>query len=568
MNDDLDASGTHAVARVKRVSAAAWVWLIPLGAIALVAYLAYTYWLNRGPLVTVTFQTADGLSAQRTPVKYRAVRLGIVETVTLAEDRSKVVAEIRMDERARSMLTDETRFWVVRPRLSGDLSTVTTGLKALVSGAYVAMDPGTEKGRGTPKKHFEGLPQPPNVRSDQPGTAYYLTANSLGSLGTGSPLFFRDIKVGRVLSYELLQSGDRVRVRAFVEAPYDAYIVDGTRFWKSSGVQVKTGAEGLEVEFESLRSLIGGGIAFRSPPQLRGAPPAAAETTFQLHEDQSTAELTFYDESIPYVTYFKTSVQGLTEGSDVLMYGEKLGSVTEVALALDPNPDREGEFAARVAFVVQPGRVLSGSDREGLRPTGIRSLSGKHLEVALETNSFLTGQKILSLNYVSSDSEGEWDKEGDALVLPGSGAGLGDLPSSMAAIAHQIESIPFERIGRNLDEVLVTVKDTVGSAELKRAIVSLDAALSEARTLIREARNGMRPAFERLPRIAEKLESAVEQAEGVVGREGYGPDSTLHRNVERMTDNVAEAARSIRLLADYLSRHPEGLISGRREDSP
>ncbi len=568
MNADSNTSGSDAVARVKRVSAAAWIWIIPLGAVLLVVYLAYTYWLSRGPLVTVTFQTADGLSAQKTPVKYRAVQLGIVETVTLAEDRSKVVAEIRMDERARSMLTEETRFWVVRPTLSGDLSTVTTGLKALVSGAYVAMDPGTKKGHGKPKKHFEGLPQPPNVRSDQPGTAYYLTANSLGSLGTGSPLFFWDIKVGRVLSYELLESGDRVRVRAFVEAPYDEYIVEGTRFWRSSGVQLTTGADGLEVEFESLRSLIGGGIAFRAPPKLRGAPRAAAETTFALHEDQSTAELAFYDESIPYVTYFKTSVQGLAEGSDVRMYGEKLGAVTSVALALDPSPDREGEFAVRVAFVVQPGRVLSGGEREGLRAGGIRSLSGRHLEVALETSNFLTGQKILSLRYASSDPERTWDEEGEALVLPGSGAGLGDLPSSMASIAQQIESIPFERIGRNLNEVLVTVNDTVGGPELKRTIVSLDAAMSEARALLREARKGMRPAFERLPKIAEKLESAVEQAEGVVGRQGYGPDSTLHRNLERMTDNVAEAARSIRILSDYLSRHPEGLISGRREDSP
>jgi paraquat-inducible protein B len=138
----------------------------------------------------------------------------------------------------------------------------------------------------------------------------------------------------------------------------------------------------------------------------------------------------------------------------------------------------------------------------------------------------------------------------------------------MASIASQIESIPFERIGRNLDQTLTTVKKTVGSPELRGAIVSLDQALSEARALIQEARSGMRPAFERLPRIAEKLEEAVEQAEGAVGEHGYGPNSTVHRNMERMTNNVAEAARSIRLLADYLSRHPEGLISGRKEASP
>lgn len=567
MSDAPTGQSQRPSARIKRLTSMSWVWLIPLSALCLVAYLAYSYWSSRGPLITVTFDTAEGLSAQQTPVKFKAVRLGIVDSVTLNEDRSKVIAKIRMDERAEPMLTEETRFWVVRPRISGDLSALTTGLKALVSGAYVAIDPGNKKGSGKPKKHFEGLAQPPNVRSDQPGTAYYLVSDSLGSLSTGSPVYYRDVNVGKVLGHELLRDGEGVQVRIFVEAPYDERIGKTTRFWKSSGLHLRTGAEGLEIEVESLRSLLGGSIAFQTPPNGRNAERALAESTFELYEDRPTAELTFYDENIPYVTYFNGSAQGLTIGSDVLMYGRKLGAVTEVALARDPRPGHEGEFSVRVAFVVQPGRALPESDFEAFRPRGVRALRDKHLEVGLQTSSFLTGQKILALQYVNEPQE-IFEREGEALVIPGHSQGLGDLPSSMASIASQIESIPFESIGRNLDETLIAARQTVGSPELKRAIVSLDEVLKEARVLIEEARGGLKPALERLPRIAQQLESAVEQANVALGRQGYGPDSTVQRNMERMTDNIAEAARSIRLLADHLHRQPEDLIRGREGEKP
>ena len=86
--------------------------------------------------------------------------------------------------------------------------------------------------------------------------------------------------------------------------------------------------------------------------------------------------------------------------------------------------------------------------------------------------------------------------------------------------------------------------------------------------LAREAKTDLGPALARLPRISEKLESAVDQAQAAFGQSGYGSDSKTQRSLERMMSQVGDAARSIRLLADYLNRHPESLVSGRKENEP
>jgi len=156
-------------AKVHRHFGFSWIWLLPIGALILVGYLAYTLFSERGPVISITFKTADGLTARQTQVKYKAVTLGTVESIALSDDRSHVIASVRMNHQASNMLSSSARFWVVRPRFNGGLSALSTGLETLVSGAYVALDPGAKP--GTPESHFTGLEEPPSVRSDEPGTA-------------------------------------------------------------------------------------------------------------------------------------------------------------------------------------------------------------------------------------------------------------------------------------------------------------------------------------------------------------------------------------------------------------
>ncbi len=553
-------------ARVRPRLRYSWIWLTPLIALVLVGYLIYSFAAERGPVISITFEKAEGLTEQQTQVKYKAVTLGTVEDIQLSPDLSHVVVKVRMTGRAKSMLTADTRFWVVRPRLGSGLRGFQAGLETLVSGAYVAIEPGSSEGELVTE--FEGLEEPPSVRSDEPGTVYFLEAESLGGLAAGAPIFCRDVEVGRVLGYELANAREEdVKLRIFVRAPYDTWVAPETRFWNASGVHLGTSADGLELGLQSVQSLFSGSIAFRTRSGGEGSPPSPAESTFRLYPNQDMAESSQYHLIIPYVSYFQSSIRGLAEGSEVHMFGRRLGSVTSVELVSDPRPEHTGDMAARVAYVLQPERALVDRDRSALFGPGMRALVENQLRVVLETSSFLTGQKVLSLTYVPGAAPASVTSEGEAQVLPSDTQGIEELTASVTDIAKNINRIPFREIGENLNRTLASVERAVGGPELESAIVSLDATLKEVRGLAQTAQAGLEPALRRLPAISERLEHAVAQADAAFGSGGFGMNSTAQRNLERMMDQIADAARSIRLLADYLNRHPEAVLSGRKDES-
>lgn len=539
-----------------------WIWLLPLAALALVGYLFHGLAKEHGPVISITFESADGLTAQQTQVRYKAVTLGVVQDIELSDDLSHVVVEVRMSEQAKGMLNDKTRFWVARPRFSGGLSGLQTGLETLVSGAYVAMDPGP-KG-GNLQTHFKGLEKPPSVRRDQPGSVYFLQAKTIGGIGEGAPIYYRDVNVGEVLSYELSET--EVRLRVFVQAPYDQQVSKDTRFWNSSGVSIDTGASGLHVEIQSVKSLFAGGITFRNPPHMAKAPRAAAEATFPLYPNEAQAQSGFFGRSVPYVSYFLSSVRGLSEGSEVHMFGKAVGMVTDVELVREPRAGHKQRLVVRVAYSLQPERALRPADRAALEGEGMRSLLRDNLRVVLRTSSLLTGQKELSLEYVPGAAATTESQEGDAWVLPSDSDDLQDIGATVAQIAGKLNRIPFEEMGQNANQILASVQQATASPKLEHALASLDGALQDAGALARQARKDLGPALARLPAISEKLEKAVDSASSALGESGYGEDSTVQRQMERTMTQIADAARSIRLLADYLNRHPEALISGRRGD--
>ena len=180
--------------------------------------------------MTVSFTSGDDIVAGQTQVKYKAVALGTVESVDLSNDNSQVVVRVRMNNVGARFLTSHARFWVVRPNLTAsDLS----GLSTLVSGAYIAVDPGLTGGEH--QDQFTGLEGPPGVRSDQPGQTYQLRTASIGTLAAGSPVFYRDVIVGEVLGYDIGNGLGPVTVNIFVRAPFDHLVRPQSHFWQSSG---------------------------------------------------------------------------------------------------------------------------------------------------------------------------------------------------------------------------------------------------------------------------------------------------------------------------------------------
>jgi paraquat-inducible protein B len=549
-------------ARVKQRASISPIWLVPLAAAGIALYLAVHAFLSRGPLITITFKTADGLTGHQTEVRYKAVKLGTVDEITLSKDMTHVVVRVRMDARAKPFLTDHARFWVVRPRLSGGgLAGLQTGLETLVSGAYLAVDPGPPHGH--PSASFQGLEEPPNVRSDEPGRVFRLRSARLGALGSGAPVFHRDVKVGEVLSYDSGVAEGPVTIRVFVRAPFDSLVHDGTHFWNTSGLSLDMGPSGLHLEFRSLQSVLSGGIAFETPAAAVSGPVSNDTKVFELYDNQAAAEADFF-ERVPCVTYVDSSLSGLAVGAPVQLHGVQMGIVTGERLVLDD----AGHIVARVTFDMQPSRAIE--DRQRDVPDLAKFILSRGMHVEVSSTNFVTGQKVLALEYAGDGKTIELATEDGALVVPGqAGGGLNDMTSSLGAIAAKLNQIPFEDIGKNVDRTLRSVNDIVSGPKLQSALSELSVTLAEVRRLAHDADAGLGPVMARLPQVADQMQQAAQKLNAALGESGYGQSSDFQHNMAELVAQARDAARSIRLFVDYLDRHPEALIRGRSDkDTP
>ena len=317
---------------VKKRRGISLVWLIPLVAGAIAIWLAYTTLQEKGPKITVMFDNAEGLEAGKTRVKYRNVEVGLVDKVALSEDLSHIVVTANLDKTMETHMKEGTRFWIVRPRVGfGGVS----GLGTLLSGAYVEFDPG----EGQPAHDFVGLAEPPPITSQVPGTEFVLSTDRRGGIGRGAPVYYRGIRVGQVLGYDLAEDSQGLIVKVFVDAPNDQLVRPSSRFWNASGIDVSLGTDGVDVSIESLEALLTGGIAFDTPDIDQPGEVAAADTVFPLFASLHAVTEAGFTQRIPYLVHFDGSVRGLRAGAPVEFRGIRVGTVTDVRLEIDPAQD-------------------------------------------------------------------------------------------------------------------------------------------------------------------------------------------------------------------------------------
>ena len=538
------------------------IWIIPVISVLIAGFLTWKSFANNGPEITVMFDTADGLTSGQTQVKNKAVVLGTVQGISLTDDLRHVNVRIRMNAGSSPMLTDRARFWVVRPRING---ASITGLETLMSGAYIAFDPGPdgdEANKGHRKTEFRGLEAPPGVRSDQPGRTYTLITPTIGSIGQGAPVFFRDVDVGEVLGYTMPPGGrGPILIQLFVREPYDHYLYPDTRFWNVSGVQVGFGAGGLKVQMQSLQALFSGGVAFGMPRDKDGTPheEAPADTVFKLYDSQADAESAGYHERVPLATYVTSSVKGLAPGSQVTMFGIQIGSVTSVKLDLD---QKAGHPRVRIGMQIQPERVLAASEiRHGALTDMFRTLVSNGLRASTDSASLLTGESMISLNFVKNPPPATTSMEGQTLVIPSQAGGMSGIMDSLSTVASRLSAMPFEQIGVNANNLLANADKTLTSPEVKQSLASLKESLKNLQAMSAQLRSGVAPLMQRLPEMTNQLDQTLQNANHLLA--GYGGNSDFHRNLQAMVIQLGQTARSLRFLSEFLTNHPTALISGR-----
>ena len=548
-------------ARGRRVS---WIWAIPVVTALIGIWLAWDTLSRRGPLIAISFQTAEGMQAGQSHVRHKDVDMGLVEGVALSPDLQRVIVTVRMNRAAQPLLTDTARFWVVKPRFfAGSIS----GLETLLSGAYIELLPGAPHGR--PTRDFTGLEDPPVLQSDEIGTPFLLHAPRIGSISLGSPVFYRDLTVGQVLGWDLADMADSVTIHAFVRAPFDRYVHDGSHFWNASGATLQLGPKGVELQLESVRALVLGGVTFDAPPSVRDTPVSAANHNFALYDDHDAAEHASFTERIEFIAYFAGSAAGLVPGALVTLRGLQIGEVSSVDLWYDKTADR---VVVAVRFDVEPQRITQlqlpgGTDLLG----ALRILVHRGLRASLGTSNLLTGQKEVALVMQHDAPAADMSTDGSLLVLPTTETGgLAELAQTASVIMTKLNTLPFQQIGQNLNEMLSGASKWANDQQLRQAVATLQTTLAAVQDLVRQMDTGVQPVLQKLPKLAQGLDEAVQRTNKLLGSvdSGYGDSSRFNRDLDRLMLQLADTARSVRVMADLLARHPEALIRGRTDQGP
>ncbi len=508
------------------------IWVVPLVALAIGGWLAFKAITTQGPTITITFKTAEGLEAGKTKVKYKDVDIGQVENIELLEDLSGVVLNVKMDKGATSYLTDKTRFWIVRARVAaGQVS----GLGTLFSGAYIGIDP-IKKGK--PTKKFTGLETPPVVTTEAPGRMFFLKADKMGSLDVGAPVYYRGIKVGQVVHYDFDETGNAVDIQIFIEEPHYQEVTTSTRFWNASGINVSLSATGIEINTQSLVSIAVGGIAFDRPDKIAPGEPAEENSFFTLHPDhQSINEMAYTAKNYWYL-YFDESVRGLSPGAPVDFRGIQVGKVIDINVEY---LEKEGKIRIPVLIAVEPERHL---EEDRTAPPGTERLKGmvqQGLRAQLKTANLLTGQRYISLDFATNRPKSELAFKDGIPIMPTSPTPIEEVSENIAKIAKKLGDVPFDKIG----------------SDLQKAIISLNKTLQQTEKLVQNFNRKITP---NVNETLTQVQKSIKDLEG-----SFGSDSSVNYNMRELLKELTGTVRSLHILIDYLERHPDSLIRGKRQ---
>jgi paraquat-inducible protein B len=322
--------------------------------------------------ITIYFKDASGIIPGKTQIMARGIPVGLVKKVIPDLDNQQIIAIAKMEKEVVSHLVEDTLFWIVRPQLS---ASSVQGLDTIFSGSYIGIQIGTTT---KPRREFKGLSSAPPVSPKTPGLHFQLTTEMLGSIQIGTGVYYRNIEIGKVQSYQLVDETN-VLIDLFIEPEFAHLVKDSSRFCNVSGVQISGKLPNFKVQVESIASLLRGGILLYTPEQLLSSPVAENGHVFSLYPNIESANY-----GIP-MTLTLTSGEDIVEKSTKVMYrGLEAGFVKDIQI----NDDKERTVTAHILLDPRAELILRENTqfwlvKPEISPTGIQNLdllfSGAHI---------------------------------------------------------------------------------------------------------------------------------------------------------------------------------------------
>ncbi|MCI4410861.1 MAG: MCE family protein [Thiotrichales bacterium] len=530
------------------------IWLVPLLALSIASYIGYQAWRSQGIHMTVLFDSATGIEVGKTQVRYKEVVIGKVSSVGLSDDLTKVAVDIAIDRRFAKQLHDNARFWVVRPRVT---TRTISGLSTLLSGAYIAMTPGDT---GDMPERVVGLDDPPTLSGASNGRQFTLTADRLGSMDVGSPVFYRGIAVGEVVSYTL-GDDDRMRIHVFIRSPYDRLVKNNTRFWNVNGVELSMNGDGIKARMESLLSFMQGGVAFENVDVLDDNNANHLDSDlFELYPNKDSIKQSYPKTKLTYVMPFTGSVAGLSEGAKVQMQGLDIGQVIDFSPHFD---SKTLKIDIPVLVEIWPERLAMPNDAEKAQQL-FSQMMKQGLRAQLKPINLLTGQSAIDISYhnnapvfVASTNTHNYP------IFPTMPADIEQIGRSVSGILAQLDQAPIK-------ETISLLRD---SAQGLRSLLDekrKDSVLQQTEQLLKQTNatlanlkdlpNNFNATLLQTQKTLATLDTSLQKINS-----NLGDDALLQHDLRLLMEETAKAANAVETLADTLQRQPNAVIFGKSQ---
>lgn len=531
-------------ASVKSTTHISKVWIIPILAILIGGWMVWYQWKNQGPLITIELPSASGIEVNKTPIKVRDLEVGQVKKIELKPDLEGVLVTARIDASASRLLTENTDFWVVAPRIS--FSEV-SGLNTLLSGAYIAM---SADDSGREQLHFVALERPPATPSGTPGLHITLKSNDKFAYKPGDPIIYKGFKVGEFEDAEFNIDERIVYYRAFIEAPYHRLITQNTRFWNVSGVKLHLKSSGVKVETGSLETLLANGVTFGIPPGADPGPLATPEATYNIFADDAAASNARYKLYASYLLLIDETVRGLTEGAPVEYRGIEVGEVEKInPVDLISGNILEENYPIPVLIRIYPGKVRQQDTQESLSAVKetMHQWIQRDLRATLRMGNVLTGGLYVDLQHDKGATPMSVNVVNNIEVIPTVSNEFTQITQKADAILDKINNLPLDKMVTDVTAVITDIKGAANRVE--EASGDFDALMADID----------------IKAINDNLNDVLVNVSALL--QNYAEGGLSKSEIQDTVDAMQETMRNIQPLLLQLNQKPNGLIfSGDAKD--
>ncbi|MDD4348512.1 MAG: MlaD family protein [Opitutales bacterium] len=514
------------------------VWIFPVLALLLAGWMLLHKELQKGPLITIHLETAEGIIAGKTQVQVRSVPIGTVTDVELGEDYKGVIVKARIGKAYTDLLAEDSRLWIVKPRIGrGGIS----GLGTILSGSYIEFVPGESQ---VHRYEFQGMSTPP-IQNDDGHSIVSLESESAFTLNVGDPVLFRGFEAGRIINTGFDPTRLRFTYSLSLQPQFTGLITINTRFWMTHAVDMSLDSKGVSLRLASLESLLNGGISFDILKPREESNPVAQDHRFKLYESYDAMIRQPYQFAARYLLMFDNSVRGLNVGSPVEYRGLQIGSVEEISISyIEERVFRPAEaIPIPVLIRIDPGRFPYGDTQEGLQKLmdDIKLRVEAGMRARLSIGSLLTGGLYIDFNYFeNADPVHGIDKVAGYPVIPTLGSSAGEIEDRVLSILKSIDQLP---LGETFSEVQTSLDQLQSIGEsLRNLITGLEPALSETATT---------ELIEALTRAAASLNDSARD---------WSKHAPVYLHLNESLLAIRNAVVEIEALASKLNAKPNALV--------